>query len=56
MYVCMYVIYINMYSLYDTNYYTYTPSQTDQYTFSTCNTANFDTMISVQYGCEYVGR
>ncbi len=40
----------------DTNFncifYTFTPTQAGLYTFSTCNTANHDTRLSVQTTCE----
>jgi len=40
----------------DTNFncvfYTFSPSQSGNYTFSTCNTANHDTRLSIQTSCD----
>ena len=38
-------------AIYNTNFYSFTPSASGDYSFSTCNTANFDTRLAVMTAC-----
>lgn len=47
--ICSYAI---AYYIYNANYFTFTPATTDYYTFSTCDTVDFDSMIWVMSSCD----
>ena len=38
--------------IFNTNYFSFTPTETGSYRFSTCNTASFDTKIAVMNTCD----
>ncbi|MFM2163816.1 MAG: hypothetical protein RL325_253 [Planctomycetota bacterium] len=41
--------------IYNTNFFSFTPTETGSYRFSTCNTASFDTKIAVMNTCDPAG-